>query len=162
MMKIILFIRITSITNMKNLISPVFILLIAIACNTNKPAPSVKELIAVDSTFSRYSEKSGYSKAFIEFAHPDVIMLRDNNLPLVGRNSLVEVFKNRPTEGVLFTWEPLGGEIAKSGELGFTYGIYSFHVDSLSEKGTYVSVWKKDNNGNWKYILDSGNEGTGE
>jgi ketosteroid isomerase-like protein len=28
-------------------------------------------------------------------------------------------------------------------------------------KGTYISVWKKDAAGNWKYVLDSGNKGIG-
>ena len=32
----------------------------------------------------------------------------------------------------------------------------------IIENGTYVSIWKKDESGNWKYILDSGNQGTGE
>jgi hypothetical protein len=26
-------------------------------------------------------------------------------------------------------------------------------------KGTYVSIWKKDENGNWKWVLDTGNPG---
>jgi ketosteroid isomerase-like protein len=29
----------------------------------------------------------------------------------------------------------------------------------LSENGTYVSIWKKDQFGNWKFVLDTGNEG---
>jgi hypothetical protein len=46
--------------------------------------------------------------------------------------------------------------------LGYTYGNYQLKMDTLIEKGTYVSIWKKDENGHWKYVLDSGNQGTGQ
>lgn len=35
-------------------------------------------------------------------------------------------------------------------------------VGNQENKGTYVSVWKKDNKGEWKFVLDSGNEGLDE
>jgi ketosteroid isomerase-like protein len=28
--------------------------------------------------------------------------------------------------------------------------------------GTYISIWKKQSDGNWKFVLDSGNEGVGK
>jgi len=45
--------------------------------------------------------------------------------------------------------------------MGYTYGIYALALnqnDSLSF-GTYVSIWKKQKDGTWKFVLDSGNEG---
>ena len=30
------------------------------------------------------------------------------------------------------------------------------------QRGTYVTIWKKDADGTWKWVLDSGNEGLGE
>jgi ketosteroid isomerase-like protein len=80
-------------------------------------------------------------------------------MPVVGKESVIKLFEKTDTSGVNFTWEPLAGDIAKSGELGYTYGIYRFTKDTVSEKGTYVSIWKKDAAGNWKFVLDSGNEG---
>ena len=62
------------------------------------------------------------------------------------------------------TWEPKDGVIARSGELGYTYGVYAMRP-SLKDTviyGTYVSIWKKEKGGKWKYVLDSGNEGIGE
>ena len=57
------------------------------------------------------------------------------------------------------TWKPDGGEIATSGDLGFTYGIYKLEMKDTVLKGTYVSIWKKQTDGKWKFVLDSGNEG---
>jgi ketosteroid isomerase-like protein len=78
------------------------------------------------------------------------------------RPALIQLFANAHSEGLNYTWKPLGGDIAQSGELGYMYGIYSIKQDTITEKGTYVSVWKKDKDGRWKYVLDSGNEGIGE
>ncbi|HKI88868.1 MAG TPA: DUF4440 domain-containing protein [Draconibacterium sp.] len=138
-----------------------FLILLLISCGQTE-TPDVKQLFEADKSFSDASGKIGYAKAFIDFAHPDVAFLRDNSMPVVGKTAVQRLFENAPSTGLNFSWEPLGGDIAKSGELGYTYGVYTITQDSVIEKGTYVSVWKKDGNGQWKYILDSGNEGIGQ
>lgn len=47
--------------------------------------------------------------------------------------------------------------------LGYTYGIYTLKTPDreMMRKGTYVSVWIKEE-GVWRFVLDSGNEGVGE
>ena len=61
----------------------------------------------------------------------------------------------------MMTWEPRGGSVANSGELGYTYGVYSLKPNNKDTRlyGTYVSVWKKQADGNWKFVLESQNEG---
>jgi ketosteroid isomerase-like protein len=124
--------------------------------------PSVNELIESDRLFSEMASEVGYGIAFIEFAHPEAVILRKNSMPVTGINQISKLYEKADTAGVKFFWEPLSGNIAFSGDLGYTYGIYTFQKDSIINKGTYVSIWKKDSNGKWKYILDSGNEGLGE
>ena len=121
--------------------------------------PDKEQLLEVDRKFSSTSVEKGFNKAFIEFAHPDAVLLRENSMPIVGKESVVQLFEKADTTGVNFTWEPLAGDIAASGELGYTYGVYSFKKDTITKKGTYVSIWKKDAAGYWKFALDSGNEG---
>jgi hypothetical protein len=44
--------------------------------------------------------------------------------------------------------------------LGFTYGTYSLEIKNIGhEDGTYCTIWKKDHDNKWKYVLDTGNEG---
>jgi ketosteroid isomerase-like protein len=69
-----------------------------------------------------------------------------------------------PENAYTMKWEPVGGDVAKSGEMGYTYGTFKITptiIDTVVY-GTYVSVWKKQANGSWKLMLDSGNEGVGE
>jgi len=137
------------------------IMVLAYSCAQDSET-SLEDLFKVDREFSLASENIGYNNAFIEFAHDKAVLLRDDNYPLEGKTALMQVFESANTEGVIFTWQPKNGNIAKSGELGYTYGVYQFSKDSVIEKGTYVSIWKKNKNGEWKYVLDSGNEGLGE
>ena len=132
-----------------------------LACQPNTTS-DVEDVFNADRAFSKASTEIGFNKAFIEFAHDDAVLLRENSMPLVGKPSLIKVFENAKTEGIDFTWEPTAGDIAKSGELGYSYGFYTIKRDTAIEKGTYVSIWKKDENGDWKYVLDTGNKGLGE
>ena len=50
-------------------------------------------------------------------------------------------------------------KLPQAGDLGFTYGIYNLEIKDTVLKGTYVSIWKKQKDGKWKFVLDSGNEG---
>ena len=145
---------------MKNIVLLISILMFTFCKPSVKPGK--EELMEVDRSFSATSVEKGYNKAFIEFAHANAILLRANSVPVEGIDAVTRLFEKADTTGVRFTWEPIDADIALSGELGFTYGVYSFKKDTTTEKGTYVSVWKKDATGNWKYVLDCGNKGTGE
>ena len=50
--------------------------------------------------------------------------------------------------------------MAKSGELGFTTGPWTFQPktiqDSVVARGQYSTVWKKQKAGEWKFIVDMG------
>ena len=123
-----------------------------------------QELINVDAQFSKLSEARGVNEAFLTHIADDGVLLRKNNFPIKGKAIIKERFFSRPDSGYTLTWKPLYADIAQSGELGYTYGIYEFKAMDLEGKqiigtGTYVSIWKKDRFGNWKLVLDTGNEG---
>ena len=120
--------------------------------------------MGVDREFSMASKSFGVNKAFLSYVADDGVLLRTNNPPIVGKKTMQEKFFSRPDSGYTLTWEPLYADIAQSGELGYTFGIYEFKtVDKdgkqILENGTYVSIWKKDAAGSWKFVLDTGNEG---
>ncbi|QGY47165.1 DUF4440 domain-containing protein [Maribellus comscasis] len=137
------------------------VILAAFSCQQDEKS-SVEELFEADRQFSNAAEMKGFRKAFVEFAHADAVLLRENRMPVVGKPAIKDLFSGESPQNIQFFWQPLNGEVAVSGELGYTYGIYTIKSDSVVQKGTYISVWKKDKDGNWKYILDSGNEGIGE
>ena len=137
-------------------------IILSVICSNCTVQQSADQLLDVDRKFSESAGKNGFNKAFIEFAHPDAVLLRENSMPIVGKQAITKLYEKSDTTGIRFSWEPLAGTIAKSGELGYTYGTYTLQMDSTVEKGTYVSIWKVDEDGEWKYVLDTGNEGLGK
>lgn len=123
-----------------------------------------QELMNIDAQFSNLSETRGVNEAFLSYLSDDCVLLRPNNFPIVGKEISQVKYFSRPDSGYTLTWKPLYADIAQSGELGYTYGIYEFKAMDPEGKpimgtGTYVSIWKKDQFGNWKLVLDTGNEG---
>ncbi len=148
---------------MKRLAFAIIIITINFACNNmNNEKNQLEELKNVDREFCNYSKKHGMPKAFIEFAHDSGILLQRNSYPIIGKKEIGKRMAQIKEGSFTLEWEPMNGEVAKSGELGFTYGTYTSKTKDITTRGTYVSVWKKDKSGKWKYILDSGNEGLGE
>jgi hypothetical protein len=64
------------------------------------------------------------------------------------------------------TWAPLFAEAAASGDLGYSYGTFKvFHEETPEEpisEGCYVSIWKRQKDDSWKWVLDAGTEGLKE
>lgn len=147
---------------MKSILSIATILLFLISCTEKKPVADPNVLMKADIAFSDYSVKHGIQKAFIEFAHDSVVILKAGRMPMEGLQSLIDSYKGRSDSGKLLTWKPIKALIAESGELGYTYGIWTFVAASDTTKGTYLTIWKKNNKGEWKYIADTGNEGIGK
>jgi ketosteroid isomerase-like protein len=126
------------------------------------PKPDITELQIVDSEFSDYSKQHGMRKAFLEYIDDDGVMMKDQSLPIKGARA-IDLISSMNDSLVTMTWEPEGGDIAASGDIGYTYGIYEMRdTGNNVQRGTYVTIWKKQKDGKWKFVLDSGNQGLGD
>ena len=121
------------------------------------------EMMDADRAFSKMCEEKGMKAAFIEYLDSNGVLLRPNHLPIAGADAVDFLIQQNDADFTM-SWEPKNGVIARSGELGYTYGIYALRPSARDTilYGTYVSIWKKEKNGSWKYVLDSGNEGLGD
>lgn len=148
------------------LVLPAFIctILIFASCKEKKNVVkkiSADEILKTDKAFSELSKKEGMKRAFIEYIDNEGILLRPNHLPIIGANA-IDYLSQVNDSSYTLTWSPGGGEVAASGELGYTFGIYKLALKDTVLKGTYVSIWKKQKDGKWKFKLDTGNEGIGQ
>jgi ketosteroid isomerase-like protein len=132
------------------------------SCDQLKPnqekVSGADEIVNADIAFSNMSRQVGMKKAFMEYIGSDGVLLRPDHLPIVGADAIDFLSQINDTAFTL-TWTPTKGDISKSGDLGYTYGVYELITADTIIKGTYVNVWKKQNDGAWKFIVDSGNQG---
>lgn len=156
---------------MKKLLSFVLILTLAVvftSCCGNKcmmkkkgcdMKAELETLLQIDREFSDYAVEHGSAEAFKKYFAEDSIQLPQGGQPVYGNGEIYEGMIEF-AEKYEMEWEPQEGQIAASGDLGWTWGRYTFYEkgsQSPSGQGKYVSVWNKDKDGSWKVKIDIGN-----
>jgi ketosteroid isomerase-like protein len=119
------------------------------------------DLLKTDIEFSRTSVEKGAAEAFYLYLADDAVQLPAGLPPIVGREKIRESMSG--SSKAVLKWEPLKAEVAKSGDLGYTWGNYEISwqgEDGKTEKlyGKYLNIWKKQPDGTWKAIVDIGNQ----
>jgi len=130
----------------------------------NTAGPDDKQqMMDADRAFSKLSEEKGMKNAFLEYIDSNGVLLRPNQMPVLGADAIDYLIQQNDSSYTL-KWAPQRGFVAQSGDLGYTYGLFQLQskVKDTTIFGTYVSIWKKQSDGSWKFVLDSGNDGVGE
>ncbi len=108
------------------------------------PAPVVQ----AERDFAADGAANGIKKSFLAHMADDAIVL---NPDPVSAKALYGAQPDR--KGPLLEWWPVWAGIARSGDLGFTTGPYTVN----GKPGAfYFTVWKKQPDGQWKWIFDGG------
>jgi len=119
-----------------------------------------KALLNADMEFSRASVEHGAAEAFYRFLTDDAIQLAAGGEPVFGK----EAIRNEMEAGVevTLTWQPKHAEVARSGDMGWTWGTYVAKWQKDDGEGVsygkYLNVWKKQPDGSWKVLVDMGNQ----
>ena len=146
-----------------------FICFIFISCSEDANDDQTRKtdnklaLLAVDRAFSALSEKEGMKSAFIEYLDSNGVLLRPGILPVAGAQA-IDYLIQQSDQDYTMSWDPRYAEVAESGELGFTYGIYILKPSTYDTLiyGNYTSTWRKQTDGKWKLLIHSSNEGLGQ
>lgn len=119
---------------------------------------ALEEMVQTDQAFSEASSKMGMKKAFLEFIADDAVLLRPGYLPII-EGDVIKFLNNQEDTSFTMTWEPKGADMSAAHDLGFTYGVYKVATKDTTLRGTYLSIWRKQKDGKWKFVLDTGNPG---
>lgn len=116
------------------------------------------EVMEADRIFAREVAANGLEAWVSAFAQ-DGAMLPASGPVLVGHEAVREAMASAfQIPGFSLAWEPLGGEVSHSGDLAYTFGNYEHKVDSeVVTRGRYVTVWRRQENGQWRVVADIGN-----
>ncbi len=126
-----------------------------------KPLPGRDALLAADRDYSEEARKKGL-EGFMALFTDDAVTL-PVNAPLVEGKPAIREFmaKAYETPGFTLTWTPLHADLSDSGDLGYTFGSYQAtrtgaDGQPVVTQGKYVTIWKKQPDGRWKAVLDTG------
>ncbi|MGP8270586.1 MAG: YybH family protein [Terracidiphilus sp.] len=125
--------------------------------------PTVKPgkilLFDLEARFAKdVAERGG--AAFADWFAEDGVALGNGVAPLVGRVAIAKSANWSP-KAYQLTWTPTDATMGPSGDIGYTWGHFEgrskdANDNPVTTSGRYITIWRKQPDGNWKVVLDAG------
>ena len=120
---------------------------------------AVQEIINAEKAFAKMAADSGIAAAFWFYADSNAVIRRQNDSLIQGKEQIRHFYSLPFYSNATVSWSPDFTEASLDGDLGYTYGKYTWESkDStgkpLVRKGIFHTVWKKQKDGSWKYVWD--------
>jgi ketosteroid isomerase-like protein len=145
------------------------VLVFAAAC-PQAPPPEPPDTRAEDEAALREAD-ANWSKVtgeknvdgFVSFFTDDGMLFPPNQAAVSGKEAIHHWGQAMvETPGFAVSWQATKAEAARSSDLGYTVGTYEMTVNDakgkpVTEKGKYLTVWKKQADGSWKVAVDTFN-----
>ena len=122
----------------------------------------VSLLMQLDREFDKATSEKGVD-GWVAYFAPNGSMLGDTAQPTTGLAAIrAEMAPALSDKNFSLRWHPVKAEMMMPGILGYTVGRWERYRKNKDGKmmkstGTYTSVWKKQPDGSWKIVLDTGN-----
>jgi ketosteroid isomerase-like protein len=138
------------------------IILLAVSCKTvptmNEQSKYIEEIRKAEADFAAKLKDDGMALAFLEFAAPDAVLNRNDKL-YRGKEEIRAYLESSTLTDVQLDWAPDHIEVSQSGDLGYTFGPYTFSArdskgNQIAAEGIFHTVWKRQEDGSWKYVWD--------
>ena len=119
-------------------------------------------LLAADVAWMKVYAAKDLEKS-VAFFDNEGSMLPSNAPIATGKDALTKSLGSAfATPDYTLSWHANKVGVARSGELGYTSGTYGFSIKdasgkTISDKGKYLTLWKKEADGSWKVLLDTYN-----
>ena len=117
------------------------------------------DIKAIDRAAGNLAREKGLIAAYATFFAEDGMQLDDGKETVdEGLAAIMKDYENIPS-GTSVSWVPMGSGMAESGDLAYTWGRWSNVVIDengvmVDTYGKYVTIWKKQDDGEWKIALD--------
>lgn len=115
-------------------------------------AQALADMQRAERGFAHASMTLGITPSFQAYVAPDGIIFRPGPVPAV------ETLASDVDEpGDTLDWWPSYGGVAASADLGYSAGPWQYtRANGRSFYGYYVTVWRRQADGAWKFVLDGG------
>ncbi len=118
----------------------------------------LRSMVETERAFARRSEEKGTREAFAAFIADEGILFRPT--AVLGKKWMQENPLPPSTTRPLLAWQPIFAFVSSAGDLGYTTGPWQYKKDIKDAQptafGNFMTVWKKQADGSWKFALDLG------
>jgi ketosteroid isomerase-like protein len=117
---------------------------------------TLESAMQADRDFAAMSKADGPKAAFLHWMDPEDSAFFQPGVVVTGAEAIAAGFDGSPP-GFGIDWTPDGGHGSASGDLAVTTGRYTISAGGQGiEQGRYVTVWRKDEAGALKAVMDLG------
>ena len=122
----------------------------------NDSAAAARTVVENEAKFYQLGLDNGTKAAFLEFLADDAVVF--NPGPVNGKQD----WQKRSEQGISLKWTPVFAAMSRSADLGYTTGPAEWRKAKDDATpfgyGQFLSIWRKQKDGNWKVALDAGSE----
>ncbi len=130
--------------------------------NMRASSKAVDAVLAADAAWLKAYDTKDVDKS-VAFFDEQGSMLATNAPIATGKKAIAKLIAaGFALQDYKLVWHPDKAGVARSGELGYTSGTYELSFKdasgkTISDKGKYLMVWKKQADGGWKVLFDMSN-----
>lgn len=119
---------------------------------------AAQPMAEADSAFAAMARDRGAPVAFEYYAAPDLTTLPGPNGIIVGPAAMRARLASSPLGKADWRWHPVDGQASSDGDLGYTVGLSEISAAGETYYGKYLTVWRRQPDGELRFILDTGND----
>jgi uncharacterized protein (TIGR02246 family) len=136
---------------------------LATACSRTVPSSQNADLAAVKSVEAAWVQDIATKDVgkFVSYYSEDASVLMPNEMMVSGKDNIKAAFRPILADpNFALTFQSTRGEASKGGDLVYVIGTYSMTTSSprdqrpVTDQGKYLTVFKKQADGNWKAVAD--------
>jgi len=119
-------------------------------------AQNAEALVKAEKEFESTCLERGIRDGFLAWVDSNGIGFTEK-----GPSNAKQIWSSYPVIEGIFSWSPSYAEMSITGDWGYTTGHFEHRPKSISDSvdgaGQYTTVWHKNTRGEWKYLIDIGN-----
>ena len=138
------------------LLKTLFACLFTLLCSVAGAQKNIDGMIAAERAFAKYALDKNTKEAFLQFMDSAGVQFEEGK-PIKSS----AFWSKKEANTTRLKWWPQFAEIAGSNDFGYTTGPWTFQktdADTVAARGQYTTVWQMNTNGDWKFLVDYGND----
>jgi ketosteroid isomerase-like protein len=118
-----------------------------------------EEIRKVEKQFETDLLTKGVAYAFGAYAADSAVIKREKDTLIKGKEAIFRYYDNAGYKNAKAYWSPDLIDVSADGTMAYTYGKYRWEFTDAEGKkqeykGVFHTVWKRQADGQWKYVWD--------
>jgi ketosteroid isomerase-like protein len=133
------------------------LIIIAISLSlSSKTQTPFEQIVGAENNFEKQCFEMGIKKGFLANLDSSAIAFTKEKI-----ENARKFWNSLPDFPGIYSWTPSFAEVSASGDWGYTTGAVEYRDSSINDRPSlynqYTTVWQKNKQGEWKFLVDIGN-----